>query len=500
MLPIMPNRCLRASRKTSLKASNLLRFNFYRIYFQGMEGDCCRLHTSVLPQPRFAIAVFCVLAARLLCSELSAEELSRPQRLRHRAAGICLFRYETTSGGVNLLEHDRVLSGTINALHKFGQSLVHESGFVLPEVIHALQPPPFSDPTPGSIVRQLNITERSASTGKCRFRGKHQPTTQPSQPSVILLASTLALAYGMHSNDGLRAVSQCSGLYTRDPGIIACARAAFLMVAMSIAGHRDKNHIIRCAADAAGLPAIATRLLSMRVRDWRELPPDSTTTGWFIRAVKVWYIHHTCRQTLTYARRILRPRDARRFVAVMCGAYYSLPLLPENLVASAIASPKTNVLLADMYRLCNEGFLVRVPPRRNLKELLSSPTLRSRPSPALSADAAQADHDLPPGPVLALSAKDTPQQPVTPPHSRVAPGPNRLEQNAATPACPRSIARPPSPSRRRYPSRPTQPAPAKTNPVPSQTGPTPPTTPEVPSVPKIPAPPAIPGIPEMPDY
>lgn len=253
------------------------------------------------------------------------------------------------------------------------------------------------------------------------------------QPRTLQMACAVALAYAAPSPSGVHAAVHAARLVEADVNNPAIARAAYSLLTAILGGEEDKERLLKIAAANADDAVVAQELRALRLREWRKLPDERTGVGRLCRALHVWLRARDWGEAERLGRQSLRYGESRRFLAVVCAAWFDLSGLPEDLLWESLNDREVRELCADLYQLAAGGVLIKVDAKlaEKLPEAQES-EVRETPGggldgPGGTAPAAPRAPAMPaapgaPAPWAAPVAPRTPHAPGRPAGERGAPG------------------------------------------------------------------------------
>ena len=297
-----------------------------------------------------------LITAILLIAPASANDTAPEDfsRTRHKAALLALLCYNPFPPG-------NAAGNKIYTLNRFQtialcQSFVQEGGY-----------------DPARTVAILDISDPEVEYAALLIRELAGRKEDMPRPGALMLAGTVARGYSRPSIDGVRAAIHAGRMSSADPDLESVVRAAYSMIVYALEGALEsKEELINVAALNADDEALGQEIRALRIREWRKLPPETTLAGRFCRAVHIFSRGNGWTETMRLGQRQLMYQESLQFLAVLCGAWYDLPRLPEDFVWGALKEREVRELCADLHKLASEGVLN--PVNRSLIERTPSDT------------------------------------------------------------------------------------------------------------------------------
>lgn len=282
-----------------------------------------------------------IITAILLIVPASANDTAPEDfsRTRHRAALLALLCYNPFPPG-------NAAGNKIYTLNRFQtialcQSFVQEGGY---------------DPARTAAI--LDISDPEVEYAALLIRELEGRKEDMPRPGALMLAGTVAMGYSRPSIDGMRAAIHAGRMSSADPDLAPVVRAAYSMVVYALEGALEsKEELINVAAVNADEETLGQEIRSLRIREWRKLPPETTLAGRFCRAVHIFNRGNGWTETMRLGQRQLMYQESLQFLAVLCGAWYDLPRLPEDFVWGSLKEREVRDLCADLHKLASEGVL-----------------------------------------------------------------------------------------------------------------------------------------------
>lgn len=284
---------------------------------------------------RLAI-IFVLLSATIFANE-TAEPLF--SRTRHKAALLALLAYNPTPA----LKKEFVWQRAY--LLSLLQMFVSEGGYCYQQTPKIFASENTAAEQVGLLIRELD----------------NKPPAN-ARPGTLQIVSAIALAYAVPTPSGVYASVHGARLVEADLQNDACARAAYSLLVHIIEGKiENQEELLKITAINADDENVAKEIRALRLREWRKLPDEKTGVGRLCRVLHIWQRAKNWRDAERSSRDLLRYTESRRFLAVLCAAWFDLPNLPEDLVWDSLRDRETRELCTDLYSLSTSEMLITVP-------------------------------------------------------------------------------------------------------------------------------------------